>query len=200
MRLVQMSAVRVKKSFLNRNPAMNPLNLVWLLERTQKIISESSSHIDIINCTCNIDLFILDSCRWLYWIDRMLHTMSRASVVGNTSAVVMRTNLECGWPLTIDHRSGKVFWSDYCTYRIESLDIDGSNYSVVVDSNIQHIVLFSYGIAKYGNMLYWTQPTRIYSLDLKPGSPTTMLYTGSSSQPLRTLHVVHPSQQPSGKY
>lgn len=126
--------------------------------------------------------------------------MSRASVVGNTTTVVMRTNLGCGWPLTIDHLSGKVFWSDYCTYRIESLDIDGANYSIVVDSNAQHFVLFSYGIAKYGNMLYWTQPTKIYSLNLKPGSSTTMLYTGSSSQPLRTLHVVHPSQQPSGKY
>jgi len=109
----------------------------------------------------------------------MLHSMSRASVVGNTTTVVMRRNLGCGWPLTIDHLSGKVFWSDYCTYRIESLDIDGANYSIVVDSNAQHFVLFSYGIAKYGNMLYWTQPTKIYSLNLKPGSSTTMLYTGT---------------------
>lgn len=112
----------------------------------------------------------------------------------------MTRNVICGWPLTIEYHAGKIFWTDYCTYRIESIDINGSNYSIIVDSNYNHFVTFSYGIAKFGKMLYWTQPAQIYSVDLNPGSLITMVYSSTSSQHLRSVHVVHPLQQPRGKY
>ena len=138
--------------------------------------------------------------RLIYWMDRRRNVLERVAVTGKNTRTIMRRNVICGWPLTIEHHTGKIFWSDYCTYRIESLDVNGTNYSIIVDSNYNHFVTFSYGIAKYGNMLYWTQPTQIYSVDLKPGSPITMVYSSTGSQHLRAVHVVHPSQQPPGEY
>ena len=138
--------------------------------------------------------------RWIYWMDRRHNVMERVVVAGTSTRTVIRRNVMCGWPLTIEYHTAKIFWSDYCTYRIESLDVNGTNYSIIVDSNSrQHFVTFSYGIAKFGNRLYWTQPTQIYSVDLKPGSPITMVYSSSSSQHLRAVHAVHPSQQPTGE-
>ena len=78
--------------------------------------------------------------------------------------------------------------------------VNESNYSIIVGITYNHFVTFSYGIAKFGNMLYWTQPTQIYSVDLNPGSLITMVYSSTSSQHLRSVQVVHPSQQPRGKY
>ena len=132
-------------------------------------------------------------------MDRRRNMLERVAVTNN-ARTVMRRNVICGWPLTIEYHAGKIFWSDYCTYHIESLDINGSNYSIIVDTNYNHFVTFSYGIAKFGNMLYWTQPTQIYSVDLNPGSPITMVYSSTRSQHLRSVHVVHPLQQPRGKY
>ena len=134
----------------------------------------------------------------IYWMDRRRNMLERVAVTNNVR-MAMRRNVICGWSLTIEHHTGKIFWTDYCTYRIESLDINGSNYSIIVDINYNHFVTFSYGIAKFGNMLYWAQPTQIYSVYHKPGSPVTLVYSSTSSQHLRAVQVVHPSQQPRGK-
>ena len=72
--------------------------------------------------------------------------------------------MTCGWPLTIEHHAGKIFWSDYCTYRIESLDINGSNYSIIVNINYNHFVTFHMALQSLGTCC--TGPSQLKSTKL----------------------------------
>lgn len=62
-------------------------------------------------------------------------------------------------------------------------------------------VFFSYGISLFEDTIYWTQQTRLFSVDRVRGEPIIEIYSvGSNFSPLGGVEVVHLTKQPEGKH
>ena len=87
-----------------------------------------------------------------------------------------------------------IYWTDYCQYSVESLYMNGSDRALVVQGDINS-VYFSYGMTQFEDVIYWTQPMRVY---MKSGSHVLQIYEGRSDQIIRDVQIVHPRSQPTG--
>ena len=101
----------------------------------------------------------------------------------------------CPSPVTIDYDAGMVYWTDYCTHRIERMRFDGGANQVIQDVDV-----YSNGPATlFNDTLYWIQNGNtsigIFATSKTGGEEPRMIYPGSSSQPFRDITVVHPSRQ-----
>ena len=111
---------------------------------------------------------------------------------------ILHTEGTCNWPITLDYSTHTIYWMDYCLYRIESLNMNGdsSTHSVPVRKTI----LFSYGISQFEDMIYWTEPTKLFGVNKSTGQPIVELYRGYSNNQLAGLEVVHANRQPPGGF
>lgn len=144
--------------------------------------------------TCNYIVLCIHTCRWLYWTDLRARTLEMGSIMGS-SREILRNDLQCIWPVTIDYSTHTIYWVDYCVYAFESLRMDGDRFSHSYP--FDKTVFFVSSIAKYGNNLYWVEPDGIYTISLSGGDYITLMESSSTMRPL-SLQVVHPSSQPPG--
>ena len=111
---------------------------------------------------------------------------------------ILHTEGTCNWPITLDYSTHTIYWMDYCLYRIESLNMNGD---IVTHSiPVRKTILFSYGISQFEDTIYWTEPTKIFSVNKSTGQPVVELYRGYSNNQLAGLEVVHASKQPPGGF
>ena len=131
--------------------------------------------------------------RWLYWADRTTNSIERVAITG-AARETLYTRVTCAAPLTLDYSSHTVYWIDYCSYRIESLNMNGdsSTHSAPVNKTI----VFPSGITQLEDMIYWTEPTQIFAVNKTRGEPVVRLYRGYSNNQLGGLEIVHTSKQP----
>ena len=127
-------------------------------------------------------------------MDRSKHTIERCLSNGE-SHLTIHTGLRCIWPLTLDYDHQKIYWTDYCDYTVESLDINGTNHTIAV-SGEENLVIFSNGITYFEGVVYWTQPMNVFMLS---GDHVSQIHESSSSQIQKGIQVVHPRSQPTGK-
>lgn len=97
-------------------------------------------------------------------------------------------------PLTLDYSSHTVYWIDYCSYRIESLNMNGD--SSTHSAPVSKTIAFPSGITQLEDMIYWTEPTQIFAVNKTRGEPVVQLYRGYSNNKLGGLEIVHTSKQP----
>ena len=88
-----------------------------------------------------------------------------------------------------------VYWGDQCAYSIESVLINGTSHSIVVNSD-ESAVQFPRGMSQFGDSVYWVQPNGVYE---KTGQNLSVLYNSPSSDVLQDIQVVHPDTQPTSE-
>lgn len=106
------------------------------------------------------------------------------------------TQVTCAAPLTLDYSTHTVYWIDYCSYRIESLNMNGD--SSTHSTPVSKTIVFPSGITQLKDMIYWTEPTQIFAQNKTRGESVVQLYRGYSNNKLGGLEVVHTSKQPPG--
>jgi len=89
----------------------------------------------------------------MYWTDSGRHPkIDRAALDGSHRITLVNTSV--AWPngLTIDYLSHKIYWADAKLDKIEVMNWDGSNRSVVLNDKLPHI----FSLTVLGDHLYWT--------------------------------------------
>ncbi|GFO20808.1 LOW QUALITY PROTEIN: low-density lipoprotein receptor-related protein 1 [Plakobranchus ocellatus] len=89
--------------------------------------------------------------------------------------------------LAIDHKTQKLFWSDASLDKIERCDFDGSNRVVILSQLPEH----PFGMAVYGNFLYWTDWTHraVLRINKWDGSGLTSVRKNIARQPMSIVAV-----------
>ncbi len=106
----------------------------------------------------------------------------------------------CPWPITIEFSTHRVYWADFCRRTIESVGMVGSGHATIVHPEL-HQVQFSYGVSLFGDKLYWTQDTKVYSTQMTPEQNIVQLHNNERSNlRLRSIQVIHPTRQPPGMF
>ena len=120
-------------------------------------------------------------------------------VTGDAKWTLYTATSPCIWPLTLDYSSYTIYWINYCTFRLESMSMDGSMEKQSLDVGE---VYFSSGITQFKDEIYWTQRrntiSSVLSVNKTHGEDVKLVFSGSSTLRLGGIEVVHPSRQPSG--
>lgn len=128
-------------------------------------------------------------------MDNRKKTLERILTTGSSHAI-LRRNLSCIWPLTLDYRQQLIYWTNTCSYRVESLHINGTNHSIVIEDS-ENLVSFSNGITEFDGVIYWSTPKNLY---MKSSGHVRQIYSSQSSVVLMDLQLVHPRSQPTGTW
>nr|CAE54584.1 epidermal growth factor precursor [Suberites domuncula] len=136
---------------------------------------------------------------WIYWTDIATETIERVSVTGDGREVIAGgLGRGCIRPLVLDYFAQTVYWIDNCDFSIRSVNISGnqvtSNEPIKRPPNRDS----SLGVALYEDIIYWSETANVYGVNKSTGAPVTRVHAGSSSNPFKSLKVVHPNNQPSG--
>ena len=88
----------------------------------------------------------------MYWTNTLSMARIESAAMDGTERTTL-FNVGLGHPvaLTIDKKSGKLFWADTELKRIESSDLEGGNREVLLDGLTGN----PRGLATFGNFLYW---------------------------------------------
>ncbi|XP_062601640.1 low-density lipoprotein receptor-related protein 6-like [Saccostrea cucullata] len=89
----------------------------------------------------------------LYWSDVGGDTKIEKSNLDGTDRVVI-VNTSNGWPngIALDTDNGIIYWGDARFHRIEMANLDGSNRSILLSSEVKHL----FGLSQLGDYLYWS--------------------------------------------
>ncbi|XP_050540895.1 low-density lipoprotein receptor-related protein 1 [Daktulosphaira vitifoliae] len=79
-------------------------------------------------------------------------SIERAWMDGSNQINFVKTNVHWPMALTLDLFTRRLYWSDIYYNKIEYIDFDGINRVLV-----QKLTSYSYGVAFYNNLLFWTE-------------------------------------------
>lgn len=116
--------------------------------------------------------------------------------INGSNRVVVRPRIRCTSSLTIEFKTNTVYWNDYCSHVVETVKIDGTQYTIVYSGHRLMADGISNGIAHYEHMLYWVQSTRLYTVDLTSEDDHGRSIYRTGHLLLAGMQVVHPSKQP----
>jgi low density lipoprotein-related protein 2 len=102
----------------------------------------------------------------LFWIDTGIggRGIYSASMAGDNVRTLVNTGLDVPYGLTIDyHMNGRLFWCDYKTNLIESINYDGTNRVRITHNGIK----YPFKLDIFENHIYWISRDNgsIYKLD-----------------------------------
>lgn len=107
----------------------------------------------------------------------------------------MIDNTMCPSSLSLDYSTRDLYWFDGCSFQLQTTKMDGSNRQVI---NTGSALYFSYGSSVYKSHFYWTEIVDMYSFDIGK-SVREKICSVPDGAILQDVHVVHPSNQPSGR-
>ena len=117
-------------------------------------------------------------CRYVYWTDWGLPAkVERASMDGKNRIILVSSELEAPYGITIDYIEQKIYWVDAQLDKIEYSNIDGSG-RVTLTTLPQGLGLGTpYSLTLEGNFLYWTEwvNNAIYSVHKGGGNVSVVL-------------------------
>ncbi|KAK3082885.1 hypothetical protein FSP39_007983 [Pinctada imbricata] len=157
-----------------------------LLNFTSKVTNDSLKE-TVITLSSNDHprAIVLDACSqrmfWTNWND--FHpTIQRAFFSGYNATSIITKDIRTPNGLTIDHKAQRLYWSDARLDKIERCDFDGNNREIIVTTIPQH----SFGLALYGEYLYWTDWMRraVVRANKHDGNIYTYLRKGLQRQPM----------------
>ena len=104
----------------------------------------------------------------MFWTDwGKSPKIERAGLDGGHRVTLVNTSIV--WPngIAIDFKAQKIYWADARLDKIEVMNMDGSQRSVVLDKDLPHV----FGFTLLGNRLYWTdwQTKSIESVNKRTG-------------------------------
>nr|XP_032823068.1 low-density lipoprotein receptor-related protein 1-like isoform X2 [Petromyzon marinus] len=129
--------------------------------------------------------FAMDECLdlmfWTNWNEQRPSVM-RASLSGSSVRVIVNSNIRSPNGLAIDHRAEKIYFSDATLDKIERCEYDGSHRYVIIQSEPTH----SFGLAVYGDFLFWTDWVRraVLRANKYTGEELTLLRRDIRQQPM----------------
>ena len=112
----------------------------------------------------------------------------------NTTREMVTESLMCPTPVIIDHENRMLYWTDYCSYTIMSMALDGGEEFMIQGGDI----FFCEAMTLLNNTLYWIQnvPVGIFSTSKMGGEEAVTVYSGTWDNPFQDIKVVHSSRQP----
>lgn len=111
----------------------------------------------------------------------------------NATREMVTDSLMCPTPVVIDYENRMLCWTDYCSYTIEGMMLDGGEQFMIQDADI----FFSEAMSLLNNTLYWIQsvPVGIFSTSKMGGEEAVTVYSGTWINPFQDIKVVHSSRQ-----
>lgn len=111
----------------------------------------------------------------------------------NTTREMVTDRLTCPSPVIIDYENRMLYWTDYCSFTIVSMALDGGEEFMIRGADI----FFCEAMALLNNTLYWIQnaPVGIFSTSKMGGEEAVMVYSGTWDNPFQDIKVVHSSRQ-----
>ncbi len=147
-----------------------------------------------------VDIFqLLFSCslRWIFWLDTT-GSIERVGVDGRAREVI-RSGLgaSCIQALTLDFASFTIYWTNRCSFSLESVRMDGNRAYTSVTLG----TLSSIGVSLFNDFLYWTDSFNqgLYRVNRTAGTPATRVIGRRIDGIFGGVEVVHPSKQPEGE-
>ncbi|XP_071101709.1 prolow-density lipoprotein receptor-related protein 1-like isoform X1 [Haliotis cracherodii] len=135
---------------------------------------------------------VIDVCQnklfWTNWNDQKPSIQS-AFLTGYKPKSIITEDVRTPNGLTVDHRAQKLYWTDARLDKIERCEFDGSNRVIIVTKIPQH----SFGIAVYGDFIYWTDwmLRAVLRANKYTGSGLTWLRKGIKRQPMGIMAVTN---------
>ena len=135
----------------------------------------------------------------MYWTDwGLVPRIEQASMDGAARTVVIDTDLDQPWGITIDYDDNKLYWVDASLAKIEYSNFDGTS-RITLETDTDG-VLNPFGITIENNLLYWTETgnVSIFTTHKVIGKNILALTNGLSLAP-GGIEAVTPGRQPQGK-
>ena len=135
----------------------------------------------------------------MYWSDwGLAPKIEQASMDGAARIVVIDTDLDQPWGITIDYSDNKLYWVDASLDKIEYSNLDGTN-RITLETGDDG-VLDPFAITIQNNLLFWTETGNmsIFTTHKLIGKDILALTNGLTSAP-GGIEAVTPDRQPQGK-
>ncbi|XP_041374230.1 low-density lipoprotein receptor-related protein 1-like [Gigantopelta aegis] len=135
---------------------------------------------------------VIDLCKsrmfWTNWNDHK-PCIQTSMLNGYNAHTIIDKHIRTPNGLTIDHRAQKLYWTDARLDKIERCNFDGTNRDVIVTAIPQH----SFGIAVYGDFIYWTDwmLRAVLRANKYDGSGLKWLRKGIQRQPMGIIAVAN---------
>ena len=135
----------------------------------------------------------------MYWTDwGLVARIEQASMDGTGRTVIIDTDLNQPWGITIDYDENRLYWVDANLDKIEYSNFDGTNRVTLEtgDDGVQS----PFGITIENNILYWTETGNpsIFATHKVLGKNILTLTHPLITSPAG-IEAVTPGRQPQGK-
>ena len=122
------------------------------------------------------------------------------SVTGDGRETIVGTlGRGCIRPIALDYFAQVVHWIDNCDFSLRSATIIGNQINGNVRISRTGDQGSSLGLALYEDILYWSETANVYGVNKTTGIQVELVQAGTTSDPFKSLKVVHPNNQPNGK-
>ena len=135
----------------------------------------------------------------MYWTDwGDVAMIEQASMDGRARTVVIDTDLDQPWGITIDYDENRLYWVDAGLAKIEYSNLDGTG-RVTLETDTDG-VLNPFAITIENNLLYWTETgnVSIFTTHKVNGKDILALTDELTTAP-GGIEAVTPGRQPQGK-
>ena len=139
---------------------------------------------------------LLSFYRRMYWTEWGLVPMiEQASMDGRARTVVIDTDLDHPWGVTIDYSDNRLYWVDAGLDKIEYSNLDGTN-RITMEIG----VIDPFAVTIENNLLFWTETgnVSIFTTHKLFGKGILEIAIGRTLTP-GGIEAVSPGRQPKGK-
>ncbi|XP_051025717.1 prolow-density lipoprotein receptor-related protein 1-like [Acomys russatus] len=143
------------------------------------------------------ELVVFPEKRYLYWVNRGengVKTIETAGMDGSDRKMLAAVTMEEPLALTLDHVTGRLYWTSGYKKAIETVKVDGSGRYTFPGIFLKEEDLV--GLAVFENAFFWANQTQL--IRTSPSNPKereVLLHASVSA-----FLVLHRSQQPKGRH